>query len=138
MLLNLSEKNKISLLELFRQLLSQGAVPTNWKLASLIPLPKQGASKSSADGYRPVALTSNLCKLLEGIVGKRISWLLENKSKILPTQMGFRQNGRTVEDLLTLDHYVKDAWQQKKLAYGISSILRRPSIRYRIGNNFTS
>ena len=48
-----------------------GIVPENWKVAIITALFKKG-DKKLASNYRPVSLTSILCKLLEKLIRKRI------------------------------------------------------------------
>nr|XP_054768318.1 alkaline phosphatase-like [Lytechinus pictus] len=50
---------------------SCGKVPLSWKRAHITPVFK-GGDKSLVTNYRPVALTSVLCKLLEGFIVKNI------------------------------------------------------------------
>ena len=47
--------------------LQEGIVPFDWKEANIIPLFKKGSRNKSVN-YRPVSLTSVICKLLETII----------------------------------------------------------------------
>ena len=47
--------------------LKEGIVPFEWKEANIIPLLKKGSRNKSVN-YRPVSLTSVICKLLETII----------------------------------------------------------------------
>ena len=47
--------------------LQEGIVPLEWKEANIIPLFKKGSRNKSVN-YRPVSLTSVICKLLETII----------------------------------------------------------------------
>ncbi len=47
--------------------LQEGIVPLEWKGANIIPLFKKGSRNKSVN-YRPVSLTSVICKLLETII----------------------------------------------------------------------
>ena len=44
--------------------LQEGTVPLEWKEANIIPLFKKGSRNKSVN-YRPVSLTSVICKFLE-------------------------------------------------------------------------
>jgi len=55
----------------FRQLLSVGCVPNEWKNAVITPVHKKG-STSSLTNYRPISITCVPCKLLERIGVSRI------------------------------------------------------------------
>ena len=49
------------LYKLFNKSLNDGKVPSSWKLAEVIPIFKKG-DKSQPNNYRPVSLTSIVCK----------------------------------------------------------------------------
>ena len=49
---------------LFNYTLNNGVLPADWKLGRIIPIYKKG-SKKIAENYRPISLTSVLCKILE-------------------------------------------------------------------------
>ena len=50
----------------------EGVVPFEWKEANIIPLFKK-SSRNKSENYRPVSLTSLICKLLERLI-KDIWW----------------------------------------------------------------
>jgi hypothetical protein len=45
----------------------QGILPTDWKTANVVPIFKKGV-KIKAENYRPVSLTSVVCKMMEHII----------------------------------------------------------------------
>ena len=51
---------------LFNQSLTTGDIPQDWKKAYVIPIHKKG-SKTDPKNYRPVSLTSIICKNMEHI-----------------------------------------------------------------------
>ena len=55
------------LVHVFNMSLQEGIVPVEWKVANIIPLFKKGSRNKSVN-YRPVSLTSVICKLLETII----------------------------------------------------------------------
>ena len=89
------------LLHFFNQIYTTGNFPSNWREATVIPLPKPGKNKHEPQNYRPISLTSHLCKTMETMVTNRLKWYLEKNGILGKTQSGFR-NGRS-----TLDHLVK-------------------------------
>ena len=55
------------LAHVFNMSLQEGIVPLEWKEANIIPLFKKGSRNKSVN-YRPVSLTSVICKVLETII----------------------------------------------------------------------
>ena len=53
-----------SLSDLFNKSLITGTLPTAWKFARVVPIPKSGSSKDSAN-YRPISILTVISKLLE-------------------------------------------------------------------------
>ena len=53
--------------KLYNFSLSTGVVPTDWKEATITALFKKG-NRSEPGNYRPVNLTSIVCKILESII----------------------------------------------------------------------
>lgn len=51
------------LTRLFRLSLRIGQVPVSWKIANVQPVPKKG-SRADPSNYRPIAITSLLCKVM--------------------------------------------------------------------------
>lgn len=56
---------------IFQKSLSSGLVPEDWKKANITCIFKKG-SKSDPGNYRPVSLTSVICKLLERNVREEV------------------------------------------------------------------
>ena len=61
------EQISTPLAHVFTMSLKEGIVPFEWKEANIIPLFKKGSRNKSVN-YRPVSLTSVICKLLETII----------------------------------------------------------------------
>ena len=66
---------------IFNLSLRTGKVVSEWKLANVTPLFKKG-NKFNPGNYRPISLTSVICKLMESILRDRIVEFLE-KSKLV-------------------------------------------------------
>jgi len=79
--------------------LEEEKVPEDWKEAYVIPLYK-GVSKSSVSNYRPVSLTSQICKLFEANVKDNMVEFLETHKLISDTQHGFRKGRSCLSNLL--------------------------------------
>ena len=64
-------------LKLFNTIWSTGEVPSNWLHSIITPIHKANKPANIAMSYRPISLTSNLCKLMEKMVATRLKWCLE-------------------------------------------------------------
>ena len=51
------------------------------------PTPKPGKDPAEPNNYRPIALRSCLCKILERIINKKLTWIIES-NRILRFQSG--------------------------------------------------
>ena len=89
-------------------------VPTSWKTAIIIPVPKPGKVLSHPGSYRPIALTSCLCKTMKPMVNSRLTWYLERHMVITEYQSGFRRRRSTVDNLVTLETSIRDACISRK------------------------
>ena len=76
------------LAHVFNMSLQEGIVPVEWKEANIIPLFKKGSRNKSVN-YRPVSLTSVICKLLETIIRDHMMDFLVKHKLINTSQHGF-------------------------------------------------
>ena len=96
------------LAQVFSILLQNGEVPDSWKEAYVIPIYKKGDRTDPAN-YRPISLTSHLCKVLEKIITKEISNFLILHKIIPPDQHGFLAKRSTTTNLLKcVNHWTKE------------------------------
>jgi hypothetical protein len=88
--------------------LKTGEVPKEWKEANVTPLFKK-ENKLERSNYRPVSLTSTVCKVLESIIRDKIMKYLQLKRLITPSQHGFVPNKACVTNLLETLEIITDA-----------------------------
>ena len=88
LLLEIVEQISIPLATVFNLSLEEGIVPLEWKEANIIPLFKTG-SRNKSENYRPVSLTSVICKLLERLIKDHLVDFLVKNKLINPSQHGF-------------------------------------------------
>ena len=74
--------------------LETGVVPSEWKVAKVIPLYKSG-SQAEIDNYRPISILPTLSKILEKIVYKQLMAHFERHNLLFEYQFGFRPNRST-------------------------------------------
>jgi hypothetical protein len=97
------EANSAILTLIFQYSLDKRKVPSDWKMANVVPVFK-GGDKKLPSNYRPISLTSICCKLLERIILSHIS---EKLNKILHNhQHGFRSGLSCVTQLASTIHEI--------------------------------
>ena len=77
------------LTRLYQYSLDNGQVPTDWKNAHIVPVFKKG-EKHLPSNYRPVSLTSIVCKVLEHIVHSSVMNHFDRHKILTDNQHGFR------------------------------------------------
>ena len=103
-----------ALLATFNALWEAGEFPETWRIATIIPILKPGKSGLDPLHYRPISLTSSLCKLMEKMVNMRLSWFLEHHNIFSNAQCGFRKHRSSVDHILALDTEVRACFTEKK------------------------
>ena len=76
------------LARVFNLSLKERVVPFEWKEANIIPLFKKGL-RNKSENYRPVSLTSVICKLLERLIKDHMVDFLVRHKLLNPSQHGF-------------------------------------------------
>ena len=79
------EQISTPLAHVFNMSLQEGIVPLEWKEANIIPLFKKGSRNKSVN-YRPVSLTSVICKLLKTIIRDHMMDFLVKHKLMNPSQ----------------------------------------------------
>jgi len=96
---NLAEDWTKPLTILFQRSVQQGILPQDWKSANVTPIFKKG-SRVEVNNYRPVALTSVACKLLETIIRNNVVKHMETNSLFSQQQHGFTRGRSCLTNLL--------------------------------------
>ena len=99
--------------------MEEGTLPNDWKKANVTPLHKKGP-KHKVSNYRPISLTSILCKMMEQIVRDAImehmeSWeqdlkiFVESNNLFTKHQHGFRKGHSCVTQLIeVIEEWTKE------------------------------
>ncbi len=74
-------------------------VPTDCRIANVIPIHKKG-DKTEPGNYRPISLTSIICKLMETIIRSKMENFLYGNSILGDSQHGFRKGRSCLTNLL--------------------------------------
>ena len=91
-----------------------GKFPKDWSKVTIIPIPIPNKDHTEATNYRPIALTSCLCKTMERMINDRLVWFLESNQLITKFQAGFRKNNCTNDHLIRLESFIRDAFVKKE------------------------
>ncbi|KAK7877307.1 hypothetical protein WMY93_031957 [Mugilogobius chulae] len=114
MLKHLGKGALMKLLCLMNRVWIQGELPCAWKEAVIVPIRKPGKDPSKPANYRPIALTSNLCKLMERMITERLSFDLEKRGLLAGFQSGFRKARNTCDAVVRLENVVRKAEANKE------------------------
>ena len=85
---------------LFDKSIACGKIPSSWKVAEVKPIFKKG-NKQSAENYRPISLTSVVCKLFEGFIRDSLTKHLIDNKLLSDSQYGFTAGRSCVTQLLS-------------------------------------
>ena len=102
------------LLIIFNMIWNASQCPKQWKEAILIPILKPGKDHANTLSYRPIALTSTICKLMERIVNSRLMWYLETNNLLTQHQSGFRKGRSTKDHIINLESSINKALANKE------------------------
>lgn len=98
---------------LFNALLRLQYHPTEWRSSTTVVLRKPGKPDYSLPkAYRPIALQDTLSKIMESVIARRLSTWAEQYGLLPATHFGGRPGRTTTDAVLTLTHFVKDAWRR--------------------------
>ena len=91
--------------KLFNYILKTSQIPTEWKAAKVIPVPKS-ANAQSADKYRPISILPVVAKVFESLVHTQVYGYLKQHDILHESQSGFRPRHSTQDALLkTVDDW---------------------------------
>ena len=107
-------ETKKFLLSIFNRIWKESSFPSKWDIAIMLAFLKPQKDSAVLSNYRPIALTSCLCKLMEKMVNVRLVWVLEQKDLITPAQCGFRRMRSCADILIRLEASICEAFVYKK------------------------
>ena len=103
-----AEQLAVPLFKLFRKTLDEGIIPQVWKTAKIVPIHKKG-TRTKAENYRPVSLTSQVSKVMERLIKKEILSHLARNELITKHQHGFVSKKSCQTNLIeTLDDWTSE------------------------------
>lgn len=114
MMKHLSVEGLEKLLMLYNRVWIEGMIPGSWKEAIIIPIRKPGKDASRPGSYRPIALTSHICKIMERMVNERLTYYLEKREMVASYQSGFRKGRSTIDSVIRLEDEIRKAQINKE------------------------
>ncbi|GFW40136.1 putative RNA-directed DNA polymerase from transposon BS [Trichonephila clavipes] len=122
MLENLGQLGKQRLVDLISLSWKTVRHPADWKRTTLSPIKKAGKKTWAPKNFRPIALTSIACKIMEKIILIRIQYFLNSKNLLPCEQFGYRRGHSTIDQILFFCQSVRDA-QNLKLTHHTTAVL---------------
>jgi hypothetical protein len=106
---------RMKLLRLFDNTWNTRKLLTEWKKATVIPILKLGKDPNETESYQPISQTI-LCKILERMVNKRSTYILEDRGLLPDTQYGFWKAKSTTNVLIGIEGFIAEAIWKKEYA----------------------
>ena len=114
MIKHLTTPAKHALLKALNKLWEARVYPEQWSKEIKLPFLKPGKDPNLPSSYRPISLTSCICKLFERMVNHRLMWFLEKNNILCPEQSGFRKHRSTIDALTQLTCHIENGFKEKK------------------------
>ena len=96
-----------------------GIFPSALKLVKVIPVFKNKGSNQDYNNYRPISLLSNVDKIFEKLVHRRIVSFLDKYDAIYQKQFGFRKQHSTAHTLISLTEEIRRALDKGQFSCGV-------------------
>ena len=113
-----SDALSVPLSIIFSKCFDVGVVPSDWRIANVTPIFKKG-NHSSPCNYRPVSLTSVVCKVMESIVKDAVLDHLLGNGLLNLSQHGFLPKRSCVSNLL---EFLDDVTKQVDSSHNVDVI----------------
>ena len=107
----------ILLFQLINLSFNKGVFPSSLKLAKVIPIHKKDDTEDS-NNYRPISL-SNLSKMMEKLIHKRLYSFLHQNDCLFTYQFGFCNHHSTNHALMSITEKNKKNLDESKFACGV-------------------
>ena len=96
---------------IFKDCLSEGKIPHEWKKANVVPVHKKG-NKQSLENYRPISLLPICSKIFERLIYNEMFTFFTENNLISPNQSGFRPGDSCVNQLLAIAHEIYKSFDE--------------------------
>ena len=92
--------------------------PNIAKIATIAPLYKND-TKLECNNYQPISLLSNIGKLIEELLHKRLYFFLNQSKCLFDAQFGFRPHHSTNHTLITIIEHIRSALDKNNFTCGV-------------------
>jgi len=89
--------------------LNNGTLPADWKRAMVVPVHK-GGDRSLVTNYRPVSLTSVVCRQMEHVMASYLRQVWDNNDWLYEGQHGFRTGYSCESQVTTVCQDIANSW----------------------------
>ena len=103
---------------------AQGTFPSAFKTAKLVPILKN-ESTFLCNNYRPISLLSNVSKIIEKLMHKRLNKFLEQEACFYILQIGFCLNCSTNNSLMSVIENIQTQLDDNKYTAGVFADLEK-------------
>ena len=119
-------RNTVSspLAKLINKSFETGIFPDICKVAKVVPIFKS-ETRLLCNNYRPISLLSNIGKIIEKLMHKRLNFFLEQYNCYYPFQFGFRLNYSTNSTLMSIVENIQTQLDNGEFAAGVFVDLRK-------------
>jgi len=113
------------IIKLFNLIWNHGQLPKEWKHSIVIPILKPNKPKFDPNSYRPISLTSSLCKLMERIVTTRLASFVETNGLLTHCQAGFRKGRSCLDQIMCLQDEIIKSLGQRGMTLAVLLTLKK-------------
>lgn len=103
---------------IINQSIKNGIFPEIYKKTKIIPIFKSG-DKTNPTNYRPISLTSNIAKIYEKVIKKRLLDFVNKTNLLNKNQFGFRENIGTNDAIAKLTTLITNSLDNHEKCAGI-------------------
>lgn len=115
LLQNLPRKAIVKLTTLINATFRLKYVPSMWKVAEVIMIPKPGKPPHEVTSYRPISLLPIIAKLFEKLLLRRLKPIIEDRELIPSYQFGFKEKHSTIDQIHRITNVIEKTLEEKKV-----------------------
>ena len=113
------------LTDLFNLSFLTGVFPSVLKAAKVVPVFKKDSKLDYIVNYHPISLLSNIEKILEKLMYKRLYVFFNNNDIIYNLQLGFRQHYSTSHALINITETIKKALDDGNIGWSFKQTCKK-------------